>query len=187
MLQILLESNEKYSLAEQAQIGIEGGATWLILRCNGLEDSEIRELAHELVPLCRENGTILTFEGRPDMARELGVHGLLLRRDEKPEQMRIDLGPEAIIGAETEDVARILALDKADIDYIAMTTRNPSEIIAEVRKANSTIPFVALGDYSINDAGRLLFAGYNGVCTGRPVFEADDPVQYVKDFLAALS
>lgn len=58
MLQILLEPREDYSIAEQAQMAIEGGATWLVLRSAGMEEPQIRELASELIPLCRENAII---------------------------------------------------------------------------------------------------------------------------------
>ena len=186
MLQVILEPNDRYSIAEQAQMAIEGDATWLILRCENLEDPQIREIASDLVPLCRENGTILTFEGNPMMARELGVHGLLLHFHDDPIAVRVEVGPEAIIGAMSEIPERIEAYDKADIDYVAMTTRNPSEIVASVRTRGCLIPFVAYGDYRVEDASALKAAGYDGVCTGRYIFEADDPVQYVRSFLDAL-
>ena len=42
MLQILLEPREDYSIAEQAQMAIEGGATWLVLSSAGMEEPQIR-------------------------------------------------------------------------------------------------------------------------------------------------
>ncbi len=183
MLQILLENNDKFTIAEQAQMSIEGGVSWLVLSSVDSEESEIRELACELVPLCRESGTILTIEGHIGMARELGLHGVLLRNGDNPPEVRASLGPEAIIGAETEDARLILAYDKADIDYIAMTTRNPSAIIAEVRKADSTIPFVAVGDFTAEEAKALRLAGYDGICTGKLIFKSENPVEYIATML----
>lgn len=186
MLQIFLRPIERYSIPEQAQIAIEGCCQWLVLECADVPDSNLRELAHELVPLCRENQTILTFDGRPEMARELGVHGMLLSPDEDPVAVRRECGAEAIIGARCQEADRIVAYDKADIDYIAMTTRQPSAIIEAVRKAGSLIPFVAMGDFRLEDVGGMRFAGYNGICTGKYIFEADDPVKYIQSMLKAL-
>lgn len=185
MLQILIGENDRFSVSEQAQIAIEGGCQWLVLQCAGMDDADLRELGRELLPLCRENQTILTFDGRPDMARELGVHGILLAPGQDATAFRNELGPEAIIGATCEDPETIVAYDKADIDYIAMTTRNPSQIIHDVRKKGALIPFVALGDLTLEDAAPMKLAGYNGICTGS-VFGVDDPEDYIRSMLKAL-
>lgn len=186
MLQVIIEEHDKYTPAEQAQMALEGGCTWLVMRTINMDDAEIREQAREIVPLCREQGAILTFEGHPDIATELGVHGLLLHVSDQPPLIRQQLGPEAILGAECNEVARVIDYDKADIDYIALTCPNPSEVIAEARTADVLIPFVAFGDYGIDDVAMLKFAGFNGVCTGRKIFDAEDPVEYVSRFLDAL-
>lgn len=187
MLQVILEPNDRFSIAEQAQMAIEGGATWLILRYMHIPDGELRETAAELVPLCRENGTILTFEGNVEMACETGVHGLFLHFHDDAVAVRAQMGPEAIIGVESEVPERIVAYDKADIDYVAMTMEQPAEVIAEVRRQGCLIPFVAYGDYTIAEARRLRTAGYDGICTGRHIFRAEDPVEYVREMLRALS
>ncbi len=185
MLQILLGQNDRYSIAEQAQIAIEGGCQWLVLRCEGMSDGDLRELGRELLPLCRENQTILTFFGNPEMARELGVHGILLEAGADAAALREQWGPEAIIGACCEDPETIVAYDKADIDYVAMTTRQPAEIVRKVRHKGALIPFVALGDYALDDCPQLRLSGYDGVCTA-DVFEGDDPADYIRSMLKAL-
>lgn len=187
MLQVILQPHDKYSIAEQGQMAIEGGASWLLLRAAGLSDPDLRELARELVPLCTENGTILTMEGNVAMARELGLHGFLLHFHDNPIEVRAEVGPEAIIGAQSEVPERIVAYDKADIDYVAMTMRNPAEIVAAVRKEGCLMPFVAYGDFTVADVPELRFGGYNGLCTGKHIFDAPDPVAAVGQFLDALT
>lgn len=185
MLQVLIGESEQFSISEQAQIAIEGGCQWLVLRCADIAESDLRELGRELLPLCRENQTILTFEGRPEMARELGVHGVLLPEGEDAAAFRNKFGPEAIIGAYCQDADTIVAYDKADIDYVAMTTRNPSAIVEAVRKKGALIPFVAVGNFTLEDAAPMRLAGYNGICTDS-VFSADKPEDYIRSFLKAL-
>ena len=187
MLQILLEPSDNYTLPEQAQMAIEGGCTWLIISADNMSDAEIRELAREAVPMCRDAGVILTITGHPELAAELGLHGMLLHAADKPALIRQQLGPEAIIGAISASPERILEYDKADIDYICLTDRRGAETIAAVRAAGSLIPFVAMGDYRIEDVPMLRFEGFNGVCTGKYVFEAQDPVACIRRFLAAFA
>lgn len=158
-----------------------------MLQCGDLQDFQLREIAVELIPICRESGTILTFDGRPDMVRELGVHGLLVDEDNNPPAARANMGPEAIIGALSQSPQKIVDYDNADIDFIVMSTQTPSRIIEEVRAAGSHIPFVAMGDFRPEDACRLRFAGYNGICTGKHIFESADPAACIRDFLKALA
>lgn len=186
MLQVLLGHSDRYSISEQAQMAIEGGCQWLVLQSGSMSDSDLREVARELVPLCTENQTILTLQAQPDIVRELGVHGILCPAGTDPIAVRSIFGAEAIIGAVCEDSETIVAYDKADIDYVAMTTPHPADIIAKVRRQGALIPFVALGDYSLEDAKALRMAGYDGVCTGRSIFEAPSPEDYVQSFLQAL-
>lgn len=187
MLQILLEPREDYSIAEQAQMAIEGGATWLVLRSAGMEEPQIRELASELIPLCRENAIILTIESHIQLARELGLHGVLLSCGDDAGSVRIDFGAEAITGAETDNPKQILQYEKADIDYIVLRPLQPVDVIATVRKEGSLIPFVAMGNYTAAQARELLAQGFNGICTGDPVFSAPDPVACLKEYLVSIA
>lgn len=186
MLQVLLGQSDLYSISEQAQMAIEGGCQWLVLQCGSMSDAALREVARELVPLCTENQTILTLQAQPEMVRELGVHGILCPVGMDPVAVRNLFGAEAIIGAVCEDPDAIVGYDKADIDYVAMTMPNPAEIIDKVRRKGALIPFVALGDYTLEEAKALRMAGYDGVCTGRSIFEAPSPEDYTQAFLKAL-
>ena len=59
MLQVVITPNDNYSLAEMAQMAVEGGAKWLQLRVPGLPDNEVREAVPDVVALCREAGITL--------------------------------------------------------------------------------------------------------------------------------
>lgn len=189
MLQVLIEYSERYTLAEQAQMAIEGGATWLVIRPKGLTDEALREEAKEITSLCRDNAVILTMEGHTELAAELGLHGvLLLKRHASPADIRALFGAEAIIGAEVADGAEAAALEKADIDYVVLTQlHGAAPIIEEARRLGALIPFVALGDFTAIEAAQIVMVGFNGVCTGKYIFESDDPVAAVGEYLDRLA
>ena len=190
MLQYIAQPSDNYSIAEQAQMAIEGGCGWIILRVPAMKEGEMRELATELVPLCKETGTILTLEDNPDMARELGLHGVNVTRHSKytPAQVREMFGPEAIVGVEVQDVTAALKLQNLDIDFVTleMNADNAIESATKLRNAEFALPIVAQGEYGMEDLPKMLDAGISGVAESSTILNADDPVAKTAEIIAAL-
>lgn len=181
MLQFIAQPYDKYSIPEQAQMAIEAGCQWVRLRVNDMPDHELRELAAELVPLCKEAGTILTIEDRLEMAKELGIHGAHLRHASvTPAQAREMLGPEAIIGVQVADTAGAEALRGLDIDYAAFPPEAPLEAItlcaSRLQSIGMAMPLVAEGEFGSIAARQAIDMGASGVAVGKSILEADDPV-----------
>lgn len=188
MLQVIIEEHQTYSLPEQAQMAIEGGARWLLIRPGNLSDHELREATVEIAALCRENTVILTIEGHTELAGELGLHGvLLMRHHADPVKIREFFGPEAIIGAEVSKAEEVLPLERADVDYLVLHHGpEASMIIAEARQQGALIPFVAMGTFSVEESRELIARGFSGVCTGRRIFDSDNPEEETRRYLDAL-
>ena len=159
MLQIIVENSDKYTIPELAQMAIEGNCGWIQLHMPAADDSEIREVCTELIPLCKETSTILTIEDRPELARELGIHGVHLTTAAgvSARSVRENLGPEAIIGAEVADAQSIIILKGADTDYVTLPPTldrtRCSEIIDAAVSAGCSIPVVVSATGSVNPQG----------------------------------
>lgn len=192
MLQYLTQPADKYSIAEQCQMVIEGGCAWIQLHLPDADDTEIRELAAELIPLCKETSTILMLENRPELAKELGLHGVHLTLDSgfNAAKIREDFGPEAIIGIEVAEPSAILALKGADIDYVSLPSSLGDEkrkhIVDEANSAGNEMPVVFEGNYGPEDAGYVTSLGASGICTGSRIAQAHDPVEYTGRLIDAL-
>lgn len=188
MLQVLLEINDRYSLSEMAQMAIEAGCGWIVIG-EGISDEEKREHYPGIVELCRESGVMLTVTADIDAAKEYGLHGVFLPLGSaSPLKVREELGAEAIIGAEAGQASVVLELERADIDYVSVKPdEKAASIIAEVRGAGSNFPIVAYAaSASLEEAARLKAIGYSGVCCGKELFEASDPIAcmtQLKEFL----
>lgn len=77
-----------------AQMAIEGGCGWLVLRVPDYGDYELRQICPEIVELCRESSVMLTVEDRPELAKEFGMHGVYLHIGAGvPTSVREQLGP----------------------------------------------------------------------------------------------
>ena len=54
MLQFITHTSDKYSIAEEAQMAIEGGCRWIQLRMKDASDEEVRNVASKSYPCVRK-------------------------------------------------------------------------------------------------------------------------------------
>ncbi len=192
MLQFIAQPHNRYSVAESVQMAIEGGCGWIQLSLPGQTDDDIKTMSADIIEMCRDAGAFLTIENRPELAKELGIHGVHLEKlgNHTAGYFRELLGPEAVIGITADSAAAILAIRNADIDYVALPPTMSFEAIAElistVRDAGVEIPIVATGDISAEDVVVYKTAGVSGIATGRPIVDSADPVSEVKRTIEAL-
>lgn len=197
MIQYILTESSRYSVAELAQMVIEGGCGWIDLHMPDLSDDELRRLlVPDVVELCRESGVFLTIDDRPELARELGLHGvrftcgsLPANIPQSPAGLRDMMGPEAVIGIETADPSAIPDMVSADIDYVCTPASFDEDdrrrFIEAVRSSGVSIPIVAQGDITAENAVRILSEGFSGLAVGRFVTMASDPVQAMESLIKA--
>lgn len=192
MLQFIASVNDKYSVAELAQMAIEGGCHWVELDLPGASDDFVRSTTLELKDLCLETGTFLTIVDRPEVARETGLHGVQLRgaRAAEAAAVREQLGAEAIIGIEVTRAEDILKVQNLDIDYATLPAGLPvaqvEAIVKTVREAEVNLPIVARGEFTPDEAIEMMVAGASGVAVGSSIADAPDPVEAVTLLIEAL-
>ncbi len=204
MLQFITHPSPRYSIEEEVQMAIEGGCKWIQLRLKDVSDSEFRDVAIEVIRLCKENDTFLVIDDRVELARELGVHGVHLgKNDMNPREARELLGPEAIIGVTANTADDIIALKGIDVDYVGLgpfrytaTKEKLSPVIGlegyrnimkEVRAKGIELPVVAIGGITIDDLEQLMSTGVNGIAMSGAVIGAEDPVEYTSKCLEILN
>lgn len=203
MLQFITHPSEEYSIPEEVQMVLEAGCRWVQLRMKDASDSEVREMAREVIPLCREHSAFLVLNDRVELARELGVHGVHLgREDMPPAKAREFLGPEAIIGVTANTAEEIIALRGLDVDYVGLgpfrhtTTKKKlapvlgvegyAEIIAEVRRHGIDLPIVAIGGIEMKDIDELLPTHVNGFAVSGSILKSKDPVAYTRTLIETI-
>lgn len=204
MLQFITHPSEKYSIAEEVQMVIEGGCRWVQLRIKDATDEEFAEVAKEVIPLCQEANAFLVFDDRVDLAIKLHVHGVHLgKNDMPPAQARELMGAEAIIGCTANTAADILALRGLDVDYVGLgpfrhtTTKERlspilgldgyRSVIAEATAGGNKLPIVAIGGITIDDIEPILSTGVNGIAMSGAIINAPDPVAYTREVMNLLT
>ncbi len=204
MLQYITNQSEKYSIPEQAQMVLEGGCRWIQLRMKESPIEEIRAVAMELIPLCKEYEAFLVLNDHVELTNELHIHGVHLgQHDMPPMEAREILGPEAIIGVTANTAEQIIKFIGMDVDYVGLgpmrfttTKANLSpvigiegyrDIISTVRKAGVELPIVAIGGITLDDIPAIMSTGVNGVAMSGAILNANDPVEYTARVLEALN
>ena len=192
MLQFIAQVNDRYSVAETVQMAIEGGCRWIQLHLPGLSDEDIRPMAGDIIEMCRESAAFLMIEDRPELAKELSLHGVHFNdlNGRSAASWREELGPEAVIGVKADNAAAIMALRNADIDYVTLPEGMEIEkidgLVSTVREAGIELPIVATGDISADDAVVYIAVGASGIATGTPIINAKDPVKETELMIANL-
>lgn len=196
--------SDRYSVAEEVQMALEGGCKWIQLRLKDATDEEFRQTAMEIIPLCREHEAFLVFDDRVELAMEMGVHGVHLgKEDMNPLQAREIMGAEAIIGVTANTAEDILRYKDRDVDYVGLgplryTTTKAKlspvlgaegyrEIVEAVRNADMLLPIVAIGGITIDDIPEIMSTGVNGIAVSGAIINAPDPVKATEDFLTRLN
>ncbi len=196
--------SDRYSIAEEVQMALEGGCKWIQLRMKDASDEEFRQTALEIIPMCQENEAFLVFDDRVELAMEMGVHGVHLgKNDMNPLQARETMGAEAIIGVTANTADDIIRFRGWDVDYVGLgpfryttTKSNLSpvlgidgyrEIVKAVRDSGMTLPIVAIGGITIDDIPAIMATGVNGVAVSGAILNADDPVEYTRNLLEKLN
>ena len=199
MLQFIVTESERWSAGELAQMAVEGGCGWITIHLPELSDAEIREIVgSEISDMCRESGVFLTIDDNPQLARELGLHGVRLSKHYfmrnpgiSPLSVREELGPEAIIGIETTDVSALQHLRAADIDFLTLPSNismsERSKIIADVKQSGIYFPIVAEGNFTVAEALEAVADGCAGVAVGAPINEASHPEKLIQEYIDALN
>lgn len=203
MLQFITQSSDRYSIAEEVQMAIEGGCRWVQLRMKDATDDEVRQTALELIDLCKETDTFLIIDDRVNVVNDLKVSGVHLGKDDMdPLEARELLGPHAIIGVTANTAADIIKYKGKDVDYVGLgpfrfttTKKNLApqlgldgyrKVVDEVRAAGVELPIVAIGGITADDVDDLMETGVNGIAVSGAIVNAPDPVLYTSDIMKKL-
>ncbi|MEF2642839.1 MAG: thiamine phosphate synthase [Paramuribaculum sp.] len=204
MLQFITHPSDKYSIAEEVQMAIEGGCQWVQLRMKDASEEEIRQTALEIIPMCQENGTFLIIDDHVSLVNDLKVSGVHLgKEDMDPLEAREILGPHAIIGITANTADDIIKYKGKDVDYVGLgpfrftTTKKKlapqlgiegyRDIVEKVRAAGVELPIVAIGGIVLDDIDALMATGINGIAMSSAIINAPDPVAYTSEVLEKLA
>lgn len=165
---------------------LRGGVVLLQYRDKHNPPGRRRELAAELLGLCRSAGVPLIINDDVQLAADLGADGVHLGQgDTRLDEARLRLGPAALIGITCHDsLDRAQRAEDGGADYVAFGAVYPSRtkpeapVIAMDRLrahvARLRLPVCAIGGIDSARAGAVIATGVRYVAAIEGVFGGDD-------------
>jgi thiamine-phosphate pyrophosphorylase len=175
------------SILDVVRAAIRGGASVVQLREKTAATREIVELGQALREITRPAGIPLIVNDRLDIALAIGAEGVHVGHDDMPVGLaRRLIGPDRLLGASPETVSEARQMERDGADYLGVGdvygTPSKSDAgppigvdgLTEVIRAVS-IPVVAIGGITLENAGAVIQAGAAGVAVISAVVSAPDP------------
>lgn len=184
------------AFAREMTAAFDGGDVSCIqLRLKDASDDAVRQACDVLRPLAQEREIAFLLNDRPDLAAETGCDGVHVGQDDTPyAEAREIVGADAIVGV-TCKASRDLAFEagEAGADYVAfgaffasttkeITTPADPEILSWWQEF-MTVPCVAIGGITVENADTLIEAGADFLAVASGVWDyPDGPGAAVKAF-----
>lgn len=175
-----------WRLLEQVAQAIQGGARVVQYRDKGPDPERRRAQATALLALCRSAKVPLVINDDLELAATIGADGVHLGRDDAdPGRARERLGPDALIGVSCYDGLDLgRTAERAGASYVAFGSffssptkpdaARPGPALLGVARRTLSLPLVAIGGITPQNAGALIAAGADMVAVISGVFSAPD-------------
>lgn len=193
MLLFIAKRHTGLELSEQAHLAVQAGCGWIQVCIDDIPDQDARAQLSVIANECREQGVILTIEDNPELAAEMGVHGVYISESStNARALREKLGAEAIIGIAAASASSVGTLAALDIDYVTMSADTnideAATFVKTVRDSGVNTPIVAIGSFAAANIPAMVAAGVNGFALSLEDIMPDaDPVKAIDGVLSAIS
>ena len=175
--------------ADVCRAWLSAGVRLIQLRAKLLPAGAFQTLADDIVRLCHESGATLIINDRADIAVLSGADGVHVgQEDITAADARLCLGPAAIVGLSTHDIAQLSSAVREPISYVAFgpvfstTTKETGygELgldvvkLAAVVTRSEGVPLVTIGGLTLDRAPAVREAGADSLAVITDLLVATD-------------
>lgn len=170
---------------DAAQALIDGGARILQFRHKGAYTRDVIQEAEQIATACSRRGVHFVMNDRADLARLFGATLHVGQDDLPPRLARKVLGDTLALGYSTHNLKQLREAATEPVDYLAIgpifgtvSKQNPDPMVGlEVLRelvANNTLPLVAIGGITLENAQRLYDVGVSAVALISDLYATGD-------------
>lgn len=174
-----------------------GGARMFQLREKQLDDRALLERARNVRRWTRQASALFIVNDRPDLARLTEADGVHLGQDDMPvKEARRVVGPDALIGVSTHNLAQLRQAVRDGASYLGIGPTFPSGtkefagfaglVFVRHAAAETSLPAFVIGGVNLETIGDAAAAGARRVAVSQAVCKAEDPRAAAAALLLAL-
>lgn len=199
-VQFITNPSERYTHEQSAALALQGGCKWIQLRMKDSPAEDKKEVAINVLKLCKEHDAVLIIDDDVELAKEINADGVHLGKKDMPvSEARQILGQGMIIGATANTFEDIVIAKQSGADYIGLgpfrftTTKKGlspilgldgyKTIMKKMDEASIDIPVVAIGGITKEDVPQIIRTGVNGIAISGAVLRAEDGAKEMESFL----
>ena len=173
------------TLCEQVEAALKGGATFVPLRENELDDATFLAEAIEIQALCKRYNVPFVINDNVEIARKMNADGVHVgQRDMEAGNVRALLGEDKILGVSAQTVEQAILAEARGADYLGVgavfhtgSKAEADDVSHETLKAICdavSIPVVAIGGIGRYNVLELSGSGICGIAVISAIFAAED-------------
>lgn len=183
-----------------AEEACKAGIDWVQLRVKHKNDDDWKMIAEEARIICTRYNAKLIINDSVKLARLINADGVHLgKEDMPPDEARMLLGPDFIIGGTANTIEDIERLSALKVDYIGLgpfrftqTKKNLGpllglqgylDLMKECVVRNIKVPIIAVGGVKLNDVAEILATGVYGVAVSSAISESGDIAATAQAFI----
>ena len=175
------------SILSNVEQAVRGGAVIVQYRDKGTDTPRRKLEASQILEICRDSNVPLIINDDVSLAKSISADGVHVGKDDGTlANARAQLGPNAIVGVSCyNSVELALSAQRGGADYIAFGRFFPSSVKPNAIQASLeqlrqnrprfTVPVVAIGGITPENANIVLDAGADLLAVINAVFGTDDP------------
>jgi len=184
-------------LRDRVEQALHGGVTVVQLRAKELNAREFCALGKAMLALTDAFRVPLVINDRLDIALAVGAAGVHLgQEDLSADTARKILGPQAIVGVSARTRREAQLAEGQGANYVGVGAIFPTAtkadasctelaVLREIAAAIS-IPVLAIGGISADNAWRVLESGAHGLCVASAILKADSPHLAARELRAVI-
>ena len=185
---LLYAVTDRYWLGERTlhdvvKESLDGGVTFVQLREKHAAPEEKETLAREAQALCAQAGIPFLIDDDVELALRIGADGVHIGQNDIPcAEARRALGDQAIIGVTAKTLEQARKAEAEGADYLGVGAVFPTkqdtwtidhEVLRQICAAVS-IPVVAIGGITVDNARELAGTGIAGIAVVSAIFAQAD-------------
>jgi thiamine-phosphate pyrophosphorylase len=174
---------------------LQAGVDIVQLRDKSSEDREIVEVSRIFRRLCDAYDALFIVNDRPELAIACAADGVHLgQADADPDEVRLVMGADALIGVSTHSREQIEAAQTADYIGVGPVYETPTkpdyepvglELVAWAAE-HARVPCFAIGGINAANVDEVLGAGASRIAVVRAICDAPDPGDAARELKARI-